>query len=63
MSYYKVIVTLYVEAGSPTEADDTARDELSTRDMVKAVVEKTTKKEAESFSPWLKGVKHQWVKS
>ena len=49
MSYYKVTVTLYVEADSPTEADDTARDELSTRDMVQAVVEKSTKKEAESF--------------
>ena len=62
MSYYKVTVTLYVQADSATEADDTARDELSTRDMVKAVVEKSTKKEAESFAPWLKEVKHQWVK-
>ena len=63
MSYYKVTVILYVQADSVVEADNTARDELSTKDMVNAVVEKSTKKEAESFSPWLKEVKHQWVKS
>ena len=63
MSYYKVTITLYVQADSVVDADNIARDELSTRDMVKAVVEKSTKKEAESFSPWLKEVKHQWVKS
>jgi len=58
VSYYKVTVTLYVQANSVVDADNIARDELSTKDMVNAVVERTTKKEAESFSPWLKEVKH-----
>jgi len=58
VSYYKVTITLYVQADSVVDADNIARDELSTKDMVNAVVERTTKKEAESFSPWLKEVKH-----
>ena len=63
MSYYKVTVILYVQADSVVDADNRAMDELSTKEMVNAVVEKATKKEAESFAPWLKEVKHQWVKS